>query len=213
VGIAPAVERAKRAGITVVAVEVTAKGAQATVTLDNTKAGEIACTYLADHIGGSGNILLVNGTPISSVQDRVTGCKRALTRYPKIAIVAEQNGDNGRARAVTIATDMLTAHRDVKGIFGINDPTALGATLAAEQAGINNRVIVGVDASPEAVAELKKPSSMFQGSAAQDPNTQGAIGLEMARKLFAGEKLEQDTVLVPTQFITRENLAQYKGWL
>jgi ribose transport system substrate-binding protein len=212
VGIGPAVERAKAAGITVVAVDVNARGAEATVTLDNTNAGEIACTYLADHIGGEGNILLVNGTPISSVQDRVTGCKRALTRYPKIAIVAEQNGDNGRARAVTITTDMLTAHRDVKGIFGINDPTALGATLAAEQAGFNNLVIVGVDASPEAVAELHKPNSMFQGSAAQDPNTQGAIGLDMARRLFAGEKLEQNTVRVPTQFITRANLAQYKGW-
>jgi ribose transport system substrate-binding protein len=107
---------------------------------------------------------------------------------------------------------MLTAHPDVKGVFGINDPTALGATLAAQQAGIDDLVIVGVDASPEAVAELQKPDSMFRGTAAQDPNTQGAIGLEMAQKLFAGETLEQESVLVPTEMITRENLAQYEGW-
>jgi ribose transport system substrate-binding protein len=146
------------------------------------------------------------------VQDRVTGCKRALQRYPQIAIVAEQNGDNGRAEALTIATDMLTAHPDVKGIFGINDPTALGATLAAQQAGITGLVIVGVDAAPEAVAELQKPDSMFRATAAQDPNTQGAIALEMAQKLFTGEPLEQQSVLVPTEMITRDNLAQYKGW-
>ena len=211
-GIGPAVERAKDAGIRVVAVAVAARGAEAMVTLDNTAAGEIACTYLADQIGGAGNILLVNGTPISSVQDRVTGCKRALENYPEITIVAEQNGDNGRAEALTITTDMLTAHPDVAGIFGINDPTALGATLAAQQAGIDDLVIVGVDASPEAVAELQKPDSMFRGTAAQDPNTQGAIALEMARKLFAGEPLEQDEVLVPTKMITRENLAEYEGW-
>jgi ribose transport system substrate-binding protein len=211
-GIAPAVERAKDAGIRVVAVDVAARGAEAMVTLDNTAAGEIACTYLADQIGGAGEILLINGTPISSVQDRVTGCKRALEQYPQISIVAEQSGDNGRAEALTIATDMLTAHPDVKGVFGINDPTALGATLAAQQAGIDNLVIVGVDASPEAVAELQKPVSMFRGTAAQDPNTQGAIALEMAGKLFTGEPLDQTSVLVPTEMITRDNLPQYKGW-
>ncbi len=211
-GIGPAIERAKQAGITVVAVDVAARGAEAQVTLDNTAAGNLSCTYLADRIGGAGNILLINGTPISSVQDRVTGCKQALQNYPQITIVAEQNGDNGRAEALTIATDMLTAHPDVKGIFGINDPTALGATLAAQQAGIGGLVIVGVDASPEAVAELQKPDSMFKATAAQDPNTQGAIALEMAQKLFAGESLEQQSVLVPTEMITRENLAQYEGW-
>ncbi|GAA0899832.1 ABC transporter substrate-binding protein [Pseudonocardia zijingensis] len=211
-GIGPAVDRAKEAGIRVVAVDVAARGAEAQVTLDNTAAGNLACTYLADQIGGAGDILLINGTPISSVQDRVTGCKQALQNYPQISIVAEQNGDNGRAEALTIATDMLTAHPDVKGIFGINDPTALGATLAAQQAGIGGLVIVGVDASPEAVAELQKPDSMFEATAAQDPNTQGAIALEMAQKLFAGEQLEEQSVLVPTEMITRENLAQYKGW-
>jgi ribose transport system substrate-binding protein len=211
-GIGPAVERAKEAGIKVVAIDVAARGAEAQVTLDNTAAGNLACTYLADQIGGAGDILLINGTPISSVQDRVTGCKQALQKYPQIKIVSEQNGDNGRAKALTIATDMLTANPNVKGIFGINDPTALGATLAAQQAGINGLVIVGVDASPEAVAELQKPDSMFKATAAQDPNTQGGIALEMAQKLFAGEPLEQQSVLVPTEMITRENLAQYKGW-
>jgi ribose transport system substrate-binding protein len=211
-GIGPAVERAKAAGIKVVAVDVAARGAEAQVTLDNTAAGSLACTYLADQIGGAGDILLINGTPISSVQDRVTGCKQALQKYPQIKIVSEQNGDNGRAKALTIATDMLTANPHVKGIFGINDPTALGATLAAQQAGINGLVIVGVDASPEAVAELHKPDSMFKATAAQDPNTQGSIALEMAQKLFAGEKLDQTKVLVPTEMITRDNLAQYKGW-
>jgi ribose transport system substrate-binding protein len=211
-GIGPAVERAKAAGIKVVAIDVAARGAEAQVTLDNTAAGNLACTYLADQIGGAGDILLINGTPISSVQDRVTGCKQALQKYPQIKIVSEQNGDNGRAKALTIATDMLTANPHVKGVFGINDPTALGATLAAQQAGINGLVIVGVDASPEAVAELRKPDSMFKATAAQDPNTQGSIALEMAQKLFAGEKLDQTKVLVPTEMITRDNLAQYKGW-
>src|SRR5690625_731390 len=132
--------------------------------------------------------------------------------YPDINVVGQQNGDNSRQTALDLASDMLTANPDVVGIFGINDPTALGATLAAQQAGYDDLVIVGVDASPEAVAELEKPDSMFAGTAKQDPNTQGSIALEMAASLFNGEELEEETVLVPTEMLTRDNLAEYDGW-
>ncbi|MFC7407049.1 ABC transporter substrate-binding protein [Georgenia alba] len=211
-GIGPAVERAIDAGIVVVAVDVTAPGAMATVTLDNVQAGEVACQYLVDQIGGSGNILLIDGTPISSVQDRVTGCESVLEENPDVQVVGHQNGDNGRDQALSITADLLTAHPDVDGIFGINDPTALGAMLAAEQAGIDDLVIVGVDASPEAVDALENQDSMFMGSAKQDPTTQGSIALEMAHQLFNGEELEEETRLVPTEMLTRDNLDEYESW-
>lgn len=211
-GIGPAVSRAKDAGMVVVAVDVTAKGADATVTLDNTEAGELACEYLAEEIGGSGDIIIVDGRPISSIQDRVAGCDRALERYPEIRVVAQQNGDNGRALALDLTTDMITANPGIVGIFGVNDPTALGANLAAQQAGFSDLVIVGVDASPEGVSELEIDGSMFSGTPAQDPNSQGSIALDMAVSLMAGETLEDDLVLVPTELITRENVADYPGW-
>ena len=211
-GIGPAVTRARDAGIVVVAVDVTAKGAQATVTLDNVQAGELACEHLIEQIGGEGEILIVDGRPISSIQDRVEGCENVLAEHPKVKVVGQQNGDNGRALALTLATDMLTANPNVRGIFGVNDPTALGANLAAEQAGFTDLVIVGVDASPEGVSELEKTQSMFEATPKQDPNTQGAIALEMAVKLFNGEELESDLVLVETELITRENLSTYEGW-
>ncbi|GAA3732022.1 ABC transporter substrate-binding protein [Salinactinospora qingdaonensis] len=212
-GIGSAVQRATEAGITVVAVDVTAKGAQAFVTSDNVQAGTQACTHLAEQIGGEGEILLVDGTPISSVQDRVTGCEEVLAEeYPDVEIVAKQSGDNGRNQALTITTDMLTANPDVKGIFGINDPTALGATLAAEQAGYDDLVITGVDGSPQAEEELQKEDSMFVGTAAQDPKLLGVTGLEMAEKLYNGEELENSERLVETKLITRDNLDEYEGW-
>ncbi|MFD1716429.1 ABC transporter substrate-binding protein [Georgenia deserti] len=210
-GIGPAVERAVDAGIVVVAVDVEAQGAMATVTLDNVQAGEVACEYLVEQIGGSGNILLVDGTPISSVQDRVEGCESVLEQHPEVEVVGHQNGDNGRSEALSITADLLTAHPDVVGIFGINDPTALGAMLAAQQAGYDDLTIVGVDASPEAVDALES-DSMFMGSAKQDPTTQGSIALQMAHDLFNGEELEENPVLVPTEMLTRENLDEYESW-
>lgn len=59
-----------------------------------------------------------------------------------------------------VTTDMLTANPDVSGIFGMNDPSALGAVLAVEQAGKAGAInVTGVDGSPEAVEELKRGGS------------------------------------------------------
>src|SRR3712207_11817 len=56
--IAPAIKRAQAAGIVVVGVDVAAAGADATVQTDNVQAGQIACAYLAEKIGGKGNVII-----------------------------------------------------------------------------------------------------------------------------------------------------------
>lgn len=211
-GIGPAVQRAVDAGITVVAVDVTATNAQATVTTDNVKAGELACQALVDGIGGEGDILIVDGTPISSIQDRMTGCQNVLDEYPDVEVVGHQNGNNGRDEALTLTTDMLTATPDVVGIFGVNDPTALGAILAAQQAGKTDLVVTGVDGSPDAVEEMQQPDTMFQATAAQDPAGLGRTGLEMAVKLRQGEELEEDLILVEPSLVTVDTIGEYEGW-
>src|SRR5690606_29384231 len=149
-GIGSAVQRALDAGITVVAVDVDAAGAQAAVTTDNVEAGRQACTALFEKMGGQGNILIVDGTPITSVQERVEGCEEVLAEYPDITVRAHQNGTDDRATGLDLTTQRLTANEDVQGIFAINDPTALGATLALGQANREGVWVVGVDGSPEA---------------------------------------------------------------
>lgn len=47
-------------------------------------------------------------------------------------------------------TSLLAANPKIDGVFAINDPTAIGADLAAKQAQRNEFFIVGVDGSPTA---------------------------------------------------------------
>ncbi len=67
-GIGPAVKRAKDAGIVVVAVDVAAEGADATITSDNTQAGAMACKYISDRLKEKGNVVIINGPPVSAIQ-------------------------------------------------------------------------------------------------------------------------------------------------
>lgn len=212
-GIAPAIERAKEAGIIVIAVDTPAVGADAVVMTDAVQAGQVSCEHLFEQMGGEGQVLLVDGTPIQTIIDRITGCKEVAANYPGIEIVGQQASRNDRASGLAVTTDMLTANPDVTGIFGMNDPSALGAVLAVEQAGKTDQIIVtGVDGSPEAVAELNREGSPFIASATQSPGVMVERAVAIAQDIIAGNPPEETTVLIPSELVTRENVGEYAGW-
>lgn len=212
-GIAPAIERAKEAGIIVIAVDTPAVGADAVVMTDAVQAGRVSCEYLFEQMGGKGQVLLVDGTPIQTIIDRINGCKEVAANYPDIQIVGQQASKNDRASGLAVTTDMLTANPDVTGIFGMNDPSALGAVLAVEQAGKADQIVVtGVDGSPEAVEELKREGSPFIGTATQSPGVMVERAVEIAQDIIAGKPPAEATVLIPSELVTRESVAEYVGW-
>ncbi|ODT82224.1 MAG: LacI family transcriptional regulator [Pelagibacterium sp. SCN 64-44] len=212
-GIAPAIERAKAAGIIVMAVDTPAVGADAVFQTNAVQAGEVSCTYLFDQMEGKGEVLLVDGTPIQTIIDRITGCKNVAANYPDIKIVGQQASRNDRASGMSVTTDMLTAHPDVTGIFGMNDPSALGAVLAVEQAGKASQIkVTGVDGSPEAVQELNREGSPFIGTATQNPGEMVRQAVKAAVAITEGQALTETNVLIPSVLVTRDNVAEYPGW-
>ncbi|MCW2130872.1 substrate-binding domain-containing protein [Arthrobacter sp. VKM Ac-2550] len=95
----------------------------------------------------------------------------------------------------------------------MNDPSALGAVLAVEQAGLSEQIIItGVDGSPAAVDELKREGSPFVATATQDPAEMVRQGVEAAQTILRGEELEETTILIPSELVTRENVDEYEGW-
>ena len=89
---ASAIKKARDAGIVVVAVDVDAKGVNATVQTDNVEAGKLACQYLVDKLAGKGNVIIQNGPQVTAVTDRVKGCKAALAAAPDIKVLSDEIG-------------------------------------------------------------------------------------------------------------------------
>lgn len=212
-GIAPAIERARAAGVIVIAVDTPAVGADAVVMTDGVEAGEVACKYLFDEMGGKGNVLIVDGTPIQTIIDRIKGCNNVLKDYPGIKVVGQQASKNDRATGLAVTTDMLTANSDVQGIFGMNDPSALGAVLAVEQAGRADSIkVVGIDGSPEGVQELKREGSPFIATATQNPAEMVRTAVQIAEDIIAGNPPVEKTILIPSVIVTRSAVDEYPGW-
>ena len=58
---------------------------------DNQEGGRIACSAIAEAIGGEGKVYIQNTNPdVSSVSDRSIGCREVLGEYPGIEIVGEE---------------------------------------------------------------------------------------------------------------------------
>jgi ribose transport system substrate-binding protein len=213
-GIAPAVKRAKAAGIVVVAVDVGAEGGvDATVMSDNKQAGQEAGQYVVDKIKGKGQIVIVNGPPVTSVMDRVAGALEVFKKNPGIKILSQdQNANGSRDGGLRVMTDLLTAYPKLDAVFAINDPTAIGCDLAAKQAQRTDFFIVGVDGSPDASAVLKTKQGLFEATPSQDPYTMSQKAVEVGYEIMNGKKPQETTILVPVKLITRDNVADYIGW-
>ncbi|ODN72574.1 ABC transporter substrate-binding protein [Methylobrevis pamukkalensis] len=212
--VGPAIARAQAAGIPVVAVDTAADGADATVTTNNVQAGEIACQYIVDKLGGKGKVVIQNGPQVSAVIDRVDGCKKVLEANAGIEILsADQDGKGSRDGGMNVMQGHLTRFEQIDAVFTINDPQAIGTDLAAKQAGRNNIIITTVDGAPDIEAALKDPNSpMIHASASQDPYAMAQLATEIGAKLINGEKPAEPVTLMPSTLVTRDNVNEYKGW-
>ncbi|RDD97787.1 ABC transporter substrate-binding protein [Paracoccus pantotrophus] len=211
--VGPAVKRAKDAGMTVAAVDVTAAGADLTVRTDNVQAGRITCEFLAEQIGGKGDFVIINGPPISSIIDRVSGCREALEAYPDINLLSDnQDGKASRDGGFQVMQGLLTRFPEIDAVFGANDPTAIGAELAARQFNRGEMIIGGVDGSPDFVQALQKEGTLLVASASQDPYNMSWQAADLGLKVMAGEELSETEILLQTELVTQENAAGWQGW-
>ena len=211
--IEPAVTRAKNAGVVVAAFDVSAPGAQVTVMTDNVDAGRKACQYIIDQIGEEGDVIIINGPASSSILDRVEGCQEVFSSHEGINVLSDdQNAGGSREGGLDVMQGLLTRFDNIDGVFAINDPTALGAELAARQLNRDEFIITGVDGAPDIEEALESGNSLIKASASQDPYTMAAQAMELAYDVFQGNTPEEDTVLIEPQLITSENVGDYTGW-
>jgi len=210
--IVAAIKRAQAAGITVVGVDVAASGADAVVQTNNVQAGTIACEYLVDKIGGKGNVIIQNGPQVSSVIDRVNGCKEVLAKHPDIKLLdSTQDAKGSREGGLNVMQGHLTRFPDVAGVFAINDPQAIGSDLAAKQLGRSGIVITSVDGAPDIEGALKG-NTLIQASASQDPYSMAKNAVQVGYDIMNGKKPDNPIVLMDSKLITRDNIGEYKGW-
>lgn len=203
----PAVEKAQAAGIPIIGVNsVTKTQPDAFVGSNDEEAAEIAINYIADRLGGMGNIFMIHGNPGQSAEvKRSDGAYKTLEKYPDLKLVSEETAHWSREEAMQLTENWIQAHgSDINAIFSQNDEMAMGALKALEDAGIKKDVVlIGVDAIPDALQAVK--DGRLDATVFQDAYSQGSGAVEVAMKLINGETVEAQG-FIPFQLVTAENV-------
>lgn len=197
-GVMAAIAKADAAGIKVVTVDVPAANAKVTshIGTDNYAGGVKAGELMAEVLGGTGKVAIIDYPTVQSVVARVEGFRKALESHPGIEIVAQQTGIT-RAEALAVAQNMLQANPDIAGIFGFGDDAALAAAVAVKAAGLEDQVkVIGFDGMEEA-RNAVDTNPVMVGVIQQFPDQMGKTAVDTAAQVIAGQEVPAEQPIVP----------------
>jgi ribose transport system substrate-binding protein len=204
--IVPVIQEANLAGIPVITVDIPCSESGVKlltqIATDNFGGGKQAAEAMIEALGAEGGkIAVLHFKQVESCQLRVAGFHEAIQAHnaagkPRIEIVSELESGGSKDLGFKATEDTLQAHPDIRGIFAINDPAALGAHAALEKAGKAGRIrIIGFDGQPEGKQAIK--DAKIYADPIQFPEQMGAKAVESIVRHSKGESVP-DKVLIPT---------------
>ncbi|OEC42134.1 sugar ABC transporter substrate-binding protein [Pseudomonas sp. AP42] len=181
-----------------------------TVASNDIEAGQLQMRYLAQKLGGKGNVAIIMGDLAqNATHARTEGVKQVLKDFPGIKIVEQQSAEWQRSKGMDLTSNWLLAGTAFNAIVANNDEMAIGAAMALQQAGKakGEIAIVGIDGLPDGLAAIKR--GLLAGSVFQDPKAQAAQAVQAAVRMIKGEQVEAQ-VWVPFELITPEQVAVFE---
>lgn len=180
-----------------------------TVTSDDLEAGHLQMQYLAEKMGGKGNVVILLGDLANnSTQNRTKGVKEIIAKYPGIKVQEEQTGVWLRDKGMDLVNNWITQGKPFDAVISNNDEMAIGAAMALKAAGVEKGkvLIAGVDGTPDGQNAIKQGDltvSVFQDAAGQ---AKGAV--DAAAKMAKKQPVEQ-SVVIPYRLITPQNVGEF----
>ena len=212
--VVPVIQEANAAGIPVFTVDIPCPDPAAKVVTqiatDNYGGGKEAARAMIEALGPQGGkVAILHLKQAQSCILRVAGFREVIDEHnakpgaARIDLVIELDGGGARDIGYRAAEDALQAHPDLRGIFAINDPSALGARAALEKAKKEEQiVIIGFDGMREGKVAIK------EGKIYADPiQFPDRMGIEIVRAFEAwseGEAVPPE-ILIPTSLYKKSD--------
>ena len=208
--LAPVVKRAFESGIPVAIIDsALAEGNegyyQAFLSTDNCAAGQQAAQLMIDNAGSEGKVAVMSYVAgVGSEIGRVGCFVEYLGENSDIEVVGPFYSQSQMATALNQTTDILAANSDLVGIFGANEPTAIGMGRAIEQAGKAGQLTaIGFDGNSDLQDMVK--SGTLLATAVQGSFQMGELGVNAVADILAGNEVT-DFIDTGVVMVTKENI-------
>ena len=163
--------------------------------------------YLFDKMGGTGKIVVLEGTPAAPTsRERLRGYARAFAETPGIEVLASGAGNFQEADGKRVMAKFLRDHPHIDAVLSANDSMALGALAALKEAN-RSAVVMGINGILPAVKQIEAGAML----ATVDFNMFriGCTAARAAVRHLNGEPVP-DKIILPAEVIDRTN---YRAWL
>ena len=155
---------------------------------DSVASAAVAADKMADLIGDSGEVAVIvhDQTSRTGIDRRDGFLNEMKAKHPNITIVSVQYGAGDHLKSAEIAKAMIQANPNLKGIFGANEGSAIGATIGVKESG-KKLVLIGYDSGKAQKDAIM--SGEMAGAITQNPIGIGRCVVESALKALKGETL------------------------
>jgi ribose transport system substrate-binding protein len=164
------------------------------VATDNFKGGQMAGEFLAEQLGGTGNVILLRyQVGSASTEAREEGFLDAIGRHPGITLISsDQHAGVTRETAYQASQNLLNRFgREVNGVFCPNETVTIAMTKALREIGRGGGQvkIVGFDSGSQSVRDMEQGD--LQGLVVQDPLKMGYLGVITLVEHLQGKPVEK----------------------
>ena len=210
------IRKANKAGIPVFTVDLACTDETAEIVshveTDNYGGGKLAGKAMIMALGkDGGKVLILHLVTADSCVQRVAGFTEVIDAHnkaladdaSKIEIIETLPGGGNQQKSKKSTEDFVQGNKDLRAIFAINDPSALGAYTALKQVGLEKQVtIVGFDGE-QAGKQAIKDGKIF-ADPVQYPDKMAQITIKSIFEYFDGKKPEK-LIKIPAELYFKED--------
>ncbi|MGQ9909419.1 MAG: substrate-binding domain-containing protein [Candidatus Flexifilum sp.] len=214
-------EDAVAEGIVVIAVdqEIDAEGLY-NVVIDQTEWARISARWLAEKLGGEGDIVLIEGFvghPANTA--RMTGVEEVLAEYPGINVVGRESGMWDQATGQQVMSNFLASLPNIDGVW-TQDGMANGVLTALQNSNLERWPLATGEARADYIqrwAAIEEENPDFTSIGVVNPPGVGASGLRVAVEILLGGVVDEEqlsgpfgnTLYVPIPFVVVDEDFEY----
>jgi ribose transport system substrate-binding protein len=201
------VRKAAAMGVKIVVVDSALGGSWHTnfVGTDNHAAGRLAAERLASLLNGHGTVLVMRTIAGSaSTEDRANGFVNYLAKHAPHLTIIDEYGGGTRGKIARAGLAALTKHKQIDGIFAVNESASDGMLRALRQTGeAGKKKLIGFDTSDFLLEGLKKQE--IHGLVLQNARQMGYQGMKAAVAAARGAPVKERDIVTAAVMVTLEN--------
>ncbi|MEX2502780.1 MAG: substrate-binding domain-containing protein [Trueperaceae bacterium] len=175
---------------------------------NNPEMGRVSCEYIADRLGGEGNIVILRGIPTVIDNQRVEGCMEVLDGT-NIEVLGSEYANWNRDDGFEVMQDFLARFDDIDAVWAQDDDIAVGVIAALEQVNRQDEMfIVGGAGMKEMIARVMEGDDLVPVDVLYPP-AMIATAMEVTALYYVSDVPILGEYILGATLVTEENAEQY----